>query len=213
MRPYARDELLRSRQIIADALVAAWVVAWIVVGRTVHALVTELARAGRFLEDAGGDFSRSASGGGAGVDDLPVVGDRLRAPFDAVAGAGTAVADAGVAQQEAVATLATVLGVVVALVPIVLVLARYLPPRLAWMRQAAAAEHLLAGSGGDLRLFALRALAARPLPQLLAVSADPSGDFDRDDPDVVRALADLELRSLGIASPVDRAPIPGPHAT
>lgn len=201
MRLYARNELVRSRQIIGDALVAAWVVGWVVVGRALHDLVATLADAGRVLEDAGDDFARSAGGAGSRVDDLPVLGDRLAEPFDAVAAGGATVARAGVAQQDAVMTLALVLGTLLALLPIVWLLARYLPRRLRWVRQAAAADALIAGGAGDVRLFALRALANRPLHELRRVSDDPVGAFERGDPTVVRALAAVELRPLGLAVP------------
>lgn len=199
MRLYAEDELVRSRQIIRDALTVAWVAAWVSIGRRVHDLVAALADAGRFLEDAGADFARSARGSGRRVDDLPLLGDRLAAPFEAVAGGGSAVARAGVAQQDAVATLALVLGIVIAALPIAWLLARYVPRRLEWMRQAAGARVLLDGGGDGERLFALRALAHCPLDQLRRVSADPLGDFDRGEADVVRALAALELGPLGLA--------------
>jgi len=199
MTLYARDdELLRSRQIIADALVATWVVAWVLVGRALQDLIDGLAVAGRLLEDAGADFAGSAGGTGERVGDLPVVGDRLAAPFSAVADGGIAMANAGAAQQDAVATLALVLGVLVAALPIAWLLATYLPGRLRWTRSAAAAGRLLDTSDVAPRLFALRALATRPLPQLRRVSADPFGDFERGDVDVVALLAALELRPLGL---------------
>ncbi len=87
---YAEDARLRTRQIRTDVLVAAWVLGWALLGRALHRLVSELAGAGRFLEDAGSDFARSAGGTGDRLDDLPVLGDRLASPFGAVADGGSA---------------------------------------------------------------------------------------------------------------------------
>ena len=53
-------------------------------------------------------------------------------------------------------------------------------------------------SEADLDLFALRALANRPLPRLTEISPDPVEAWRRGDSEVVRALAALELRSIGL---------------
>jgi hypothetical protein len=199
MRLYAADPVFRGRQVVTDVLVALWVGAWVLVGRFVHGVVGELGGAGRLLEDGGTDLARAAGGAGTGVDDLPVVGDRLAAPFRAVAEGGAALEGAGLAQQDAVGTLALVLALVVAGLPVAWLLARWLPGRVRWVLQAAAARALLDGSA-DLRLFALRALTTQPLPRLARVSAAPLLDFERDDPDVVAALATLELGRFGLVA-------------
>jgi hypothetical protein len=196
MELYAQDRKLRTRQIASDALVVLWVAGWALLGRALHRLVSRLGGAGRFLEDAGQDFARSAGGTGERVDDLPVLGNRLASPFGAVADGGSAVARAGVAQQDAVSTLAMVLALLVALLPIAWLLARYLPGRIRWTRDATAARALLAD--GDHRLFALRALAHQPLDRLRRIAPDPAASYERGDPDVVAALADLELGPLGL---------------
>jgi hypothetical protein len=198
MELYAQDTKLRTRQIATDALVVLWVVGWALLGRALHRLVSELGGAGRLLEDAGHDFARSAGGTGERLDDLPVVGDRLATPFGAVADGGSAVARAGVAQQDAVSTLALVLGLLLAVVPIAWLLARYVPGRIRWTRDATAARALL--EVGDTRLFALRALAHQPLDHLRSVAPDPAASYERGDPDVLAALAALELRPLGLAA-------------
>jgi hypothetical protein len=101
-----------------------------------------------------------------------------------------------VAQQDAVSTLAMVLALLLALVPIVWLLARYLPGRFRWARDATAARAFL--EVGDERLFALRALAHQPLDRLRRIAPDPAASYERGDPGVVAALAALELQSLGL---------------
>jgi hypothetical protein len=49
--------------------------------------------------------------------------------------------------------------------------------------------------GADLELFAIRAVANRPLRELRRVSADPAGALRAGEH---HALADLELRALGL---------------
>jgi hypothetical protein len=201
MKFYAEAPAPRRRQIIGDALFGASVLVFVLIGRGVHGLVSRLAVAGRLLEGAGADLTRSAEGTGQRVGDVPALGDRLAAPFGAVADGGAALADAGQAQQGAVATVALVVAVLVAGPPIVWLLATYVPARVWWVRQAGAATDLLRSTGGDATLFALRALANQPLRELRRISADPVGDYERGDPGVTAALAALELRTLGVAPP------------
>ena len=56
----------------------------------------------------------------------------------------------------------------------------------------------------DLDLFALRALARQPMHVLARVHDDPAGAWRASDPDVIAALADLELRECGLRP---RAPL------
>jgi len=183
---YARHDPLRSRQIATDALVAGWVALWVWLATRVHDLVGRLAGPGEDVEGAGRSLA-DAAGRGA---DVPLVG---RA-FEAVADGGRALGRAGARQQEAVADLAVVLGLVVAAVPVAWLLLRWLPARARWVHEATAAAAVL-DAGGDERLFALRALATAPLPALRRAADDPLGAYDRGD---VAALADLELRRLGL---------------
>ncbi|MCU1424066.1 MAG: hypothetical protein JWM51_357, partial [Microbacteriaceae bacterium] len=59
-----------------------------------------------------------------------------------------------------------------------------------------ARELVAAGAGRD--LLALRALTGQKLSMLASVDPDPVAAWRRGDPDVVRALAALELKSSGI---------------
>jgi hypothetical protein len=93
--------------------------------------------------------------------------------------------------------LALWLGVVVAAVPVIALLLAWLPRRVTWMREAGAASRLRL-DGADLELFAIRAVANRPLRQLHRVSPDPAGDLRAGE---FQALADLELRALGLRAP------------
>ena len=84
-----------------------------------------------------------------------------------------------------------------AAIPILLVAMVYLPLRW-WFARAATAGRRLVDAGGDLDLFALRAMSHQPLHRLTRVSSDPAGAWRRGDSDVVRALAELELRDAGL---------------
>ena len=78
----------------------------------------------------------------------------------------------------------------------------YLPLRWRFVREATAGQRFV-DSGSDLDLFALRAMANQPLHRLARISDDPVRAWRDGDPDVVRALAVLELRDVGLP-PLDR---------
>ena len=103
-------------------------------------------------------------------------------------------------ERGAANRLALGLGLVVAAVPIAVVLVRWLPERLRWAREAGAAARLRSGSP-DLELFAVRALAHRPLVELARLGPDPAGADRRNEPGAVEALAGLELTALGLRAP------------
>jgi hypothetical protein len=109
---------------------------------------------------------------------VPFVGGGLRGPLDAAAGAGSALARAGVAQQEAVAVLALVLSLLLAGIPIAWALQRWLPGR----ADVGAHRRSGRGSAGDVELFALRAAVHRPLHELAALGPDPVGRWKRGEP-------------------------------
>jgi len=194
MRWYAEAGPLRTRQLVTDAAVVLWVLLWLRIGRGVHEAVSQLAAPGRQLERAGDGLSGGLADAAQSAADVPFVGGGLRGPLDAAAGAGSALARAGVAQQEAVAFLAVLLGLLLAGIPIAWALQRWLPGRLAWARAAGAATTLR----NDVELFALRAAVHRPLHELATLGPDPVGRWKRGEPGAAEALADLELRALGL---------------
>jgi hypothetical protein len=200
MKLYADLPARRSRQIVGDLLFLLWILVWIQMAVVVREATLALAAPGRQIQEAGTGLAGRLRDAGATVDDIPLVGDEARAPFDGAGDAAMRIADAGAAQVEAVQTLAFWLGITVATVPILIVVAVYVPPRWRFVRAATAAKRFR-DSVTDLDLFALRALAGQPVHRLAKVSADPAGAWRAGDADVVRALAALELRGLGLAAP------------
>ena len=194
MKLYAETPFHRSRQIAVDAAVALWILVWIRIGTWIHELVGRLAGAGTSVEGAGSGISDAMESAAARLGEVPAAGDTLRAPFDAAARAGDALARAGAAQQDAVHTLALWLGVLLAVIPIGYVLLRYVPWRGRWVREASAAARLRIDAE-DLHLFALRAVATRPLYELQRVTPDPAAALARGD---YEPLASLELGALGL---------------
>jgi hypothetical protein len=197
MKLYAEVGAMRARQIATDASVVAWAAAWVWVGSRVRDVVGRLAGAGEAMERAGAGFSRPLEEAGERVAGAPVVGEALQGSLEAAAGAGAALERAGAAQVEAVHAMALWLGVLLVVTPVSLLLLRYVPSRVNWIREASAA-HGLRITSADLELFALRAVSTRPLAELRRVTPDPAGALATRD---FRALASIELAHLGLRPP------------
>jgi hypothetical protein len=194
MKLYAEVPHFRNRQIRNDLLVALWSFLWIRAGMAIHDLVTKLAGPGDFVERAGRRWSGGVTEVGGRLAEVPLVGDDIQSGFERLAGAGDFLRNAGQAQQNAVHDLALWLGLLLALIPISIVVLLWLPRRLRWMREAAAASHIRVDAD-DLHLFALRAIARRSLEELRSATPDPAKAYATGD---YEPLAALELQALGL---------------
>jgi hypothetical protein len=200
MKIYADTTSRRSLQVLGDLLLAGWVYLWLRTALVVRDATLSLAEPGRQIAHAGNGLATQLRGAGRAVGDLPLVGDQVRAPFDGAGGAAEQIALAGEAQVHAVQSLAFWLGLAVGAIPVLIVVAIYVPLRWRFVREATACRRF-ADSTGDLDLFALRAMAHQPLHRLARISDDPAGSWRRGDTRVVRELAALELRDAGLAVP------------
>ena len=200
MKIYADAPGRRSRQMLGDLLLVLWVCFWLRTALVVRDATLSLAEPGRQIAHAGNGLADRLRDAGRSVGDLPLLGERVRAPFDGAGGAAEQIAAAGHAQVEAVQTLAFWLGLTVGAVPVLIAVAIHLPLRLRFVRQATAGRRFV-DSSDDLDLFALRALARQPLHRLARISDDPAGAWRRGDVEVVRELATLELRDSGLVVP------------
>ncbi|MFW5474044.1 hypothetical protein ACOCJ5_12115 [Knoellia sp. CPCC 206450] len=200
MKLYADLPGRRLAQMLADLGILAWAVVWVWVGRRVHDVTMALAEPGRRLEGAGAGFREKLNAAGDGVDDLPLLDDRVAGPFRSAAGAGTDIERAGADLVTAVERFALLIGWTTALVPILVVLLWWAIARGRFVHRASAAQRFI-DADDDLDLFALRAMANQPMASLAKVSSDPSGAWRRGDRETIRALALLELRDSGLRPP------------
>jgi hypothetical protein len=185
---------------LADILFLLWLLVWVMAGNAVHDATLELAGPGRQTQESATSLAESMQDAGDALDDVPIVGDSARAPFDRASEASGTLADAGRAEVEAVEGLAFWLRLAVTLAPILIVGAFFVPARWRFVREATAGQKFVDGEA-DLQLFALRAMSNQPMHQLARVSADPVGAWQRGERDVVHALARLEMRSVGLRPP------------
>ena len=136
MKLYADTPVRRSRQIVADLFVVAWIVGWVWVALVVHDGTMALAAPGRQVESSAVGMADGLAEAGDFLDRVPVVGDGVSAPFDKASSASESLAEAGRSQVRAVERLAFWLGLSVALIPVLVVLAVFLPLRLRFVREA-----------------------------------------------------------------------------
>lgn len=200
MKMYADRPLRRVLQLSRDLALVLWVAAWIWVGRVVHDGTTALAAPGLQVERSATSLADGLTEAGRKLDGVPLIGGGMAAPFDKASSASAALAGAGRDEALAVDRLAWVLGLSIGLIPILVVLAFYLPGRIRFIREATAGARFIDASE-DLDLFALRALARQPMHVLARIHEDPAGAWRDRDAAVVRALAELELRDCGLRPP------------
>ena len=197
MKLYADTPGRRTRQLTGDLLAVAWVALWVWLALELRERLLRLRGPGEALERAGGSFSGALGEAGDRIGGLPVVGDDVSGALRRAGGAGDTVAEAGRSQQEAVEQLALWLPLLVLLLAAGVVLVRWLPGRLGWAREAGAATRALAGPDAA-EVFAVRALARRSTAELAGLPPTTVTRWKAGDPDATAALAELELRALGL---------------
>lgn len=199
MKLYADRPGRLLAQLLGDVLVVIAVYWAVRLGRGAHEKVGALAVPGREGEAAARDLDGKLRSAANDVGDAPLVGDTLGRPFRALAATSRDLAGTAQSYQDSVADVALLTGVMVALVPIVLVLAAWLPRRLAWVVEASAAVRLMRAGPASTELLAVRALARQPLAHLARLGPGVVTGWRCGDPEAMDTLARLELDELGLA--------------
>lgn len=178
--------------------VSLWLVAWLAVGvftglqiRNLTEVSDSLVVSGQALDTAGTALQE--------IGRLPLVGERPRRLGDQVRQTAVDVADAGTSSRETVRWVSVLVGAALVLIPVVPVLAVYVPRRLALRRTRRALARALSAPEPDPvleQLLAVQAVQNLPYDTLRHVSADPWGDLQRGS---YRHLANAELTRLGLA--------------
>ena len=197
---YAQRPARLAGQLLSDALVLVWAVAWAVVGVVVDQTVSRLAGPARETADTARRLSTNFADAGTEAGQVPGLGEQLRRPFDAASGSlGDLIASAD-RTAATIDSVAALLGWLVFLIPVTVLVAFWLPRRVRFYRLARAAQGFL-DDQADLDLFALRAMAAQPLHVLARISPDPVGAWRTGDRAVIHQLAEVELRRTGLRVP------------
>jgi hypothetical protein len=196
-RPYAATPGRALVQASADLLVLLWLVLWYYVGRAVHSAVAAVAAVGRQVQDGADGIAGNLDQASREASRIPLVGDRVSSPLRAAGSAARDLAGAGHGLDERATWLAIVLALAVAIPPVLAVLLPWLLLRLRFAYRAGAAAELARTAGGQ-EVLALRALANRPVRNVLAAAGEnPVEAWRRGDGEVVARLATLELHASG----------------
>jgi hypothetical protein len=187
-------------QLLADASVLVWIYVWYRVGRWVHDSLVSVGTIGYSIDSNAGRVAGSLNQAGESASRLPLVGGQVGGPISDAGRQVAAIASSGRSAGDQLTSAATPAGWLVALVPILLVIAVWLPLRLRYARRAGAVRELATEPAG-VELLALRALANQPLHALMKVSSDPVAAWREGQLEATYALADLELAATGVPWP------------
>ncbi len=138
----------------------------------------------------------------AALAQLPLVGGQLSGLAAQAIAAGASARASGASTATTVDQLAVLLGIAIALIPTVPLLALYLPLRLGWRRDRNAVRQAVARWDGERGLeafLAQRALAHLPFHELRELGYDGRADSASN-----AELAVAELRRLGLDRPARR---------
>lgn len=212
MALYARPSWKLARQIGADMFVLAWSIVWWLIGRATDGVIRALAEPSRTTESAARSMQQSFQDAARNAESVPWAGPVLRQPFDSAATGLQQVLDSARQQVVGIEQTATLVGWLVFLIPVSIAIALWLPGRVRFALNSAAAARFI-DAQPDLDLLALRAMATQPFHQLARISDDPLAAWRSGDRRVIDALADLELRRNGWHRPPVRVPrLPDPPA-
>lgn len=199
MRFYAQTPARRNLQVFVDLSAVALIAVVVWAAFAVRRSILLLAEPGRRVESAGDSLAEGLGNAGDAASGVPLIGDILKKPLQAAAGAGSGFADAGVSLQETVSQAADVITTVFILLPVLFVLLLWLPPRLLWIRRSSALRRLAESPGGA-DLLALRALTGPP-GALAGLPAPPGGWADawrQGDRQAITALSAVALHRIGL---------------
>ena len=197
---YAATSWRTIRQVTSDVFVLVWVVGWWLVSRAARRAVAAIAGPAERTSGAAQKIADDFRSAAESVGSVPGAGSSLRAPFDRAADSMLTVVASANDQVTAIGRLADLVGVLTVAIPVLIVVAWWLPVRLRFLVNARASRRYIDATA-DLDLFALRAMATQPMPVLAAISDDPVRAWRDGDRSVITALADVELRRAGLRLP------------
>lgn len=199
MKLYAEYPVRAFLQFASDLLAAAWVYAWVGAALSLRETLMALSRPGELMVSTGEGFSEHMDSAAEQARQVPLAGEALATPFTSMSETGESLTAAGTSFQETVASLALSLPLLTAVLPLLLLASTWLPLRVRWVRRASSAKRLrgLAPEARS-RLLALRALTSASPSLVAGTHEDPAEAWRSGDRQAVEALADLELRRLGL---------------
>ena len=199
MRFYPGTPQRFANRVVSDVLVVLAIVLLALLGLKVRDTVNSLVVVPQGVRETGSAVQSGFHDAGDAVGDVPIVGGELSDAFESAGeGSGGRVESLGQEGVDSIHRLADLLGLLVFALPAAMVLAWYLPPRLALVRRLTAASEVLndQASPERRRLIAMRAAFALPYETLLRHTRDPLGDLEAERYDglIAAVLDDSGLR-------------------
>jgi hypothetical protein len=190
----------QSREVVADAATALWVIVWASIAIQLYRVLSGFAPAARLIRDGGVNLRAAGTDIAANASGLPVVGKELgNAVRSSMTAAANPFVDFGAELETLILVLAAVISLLVLAVPLVPWLFKYLPWRVARLRRVRAAHRVARSSslpsGVAEKILASRAVYTLDYQALLDYSPDPFGDFAKGKYD---RLAEAELATVGL---------------
>ena len=180
-----------------DVALAIWALFWIGIAAYTAYEVAALRTLSQTVVKAGA-ATVSTGHALAAVGHLPFVGGRISQLAAQAVAAGASARASGASTAMTIDRLAVLLGIAIALIPTVPLLALYLPLRRSWRRDRSAVATAVSqwdGEPGLEEFLARRALAHLPYAELRELSQDGSHAFEDEARD---RLAAAELHRLGL---------------
>ena len=191
----------RLREQVADVATIVWVLFWGGLAWQLWWLLSEFAEAGRVVRRGGETMVDGGRSLGDALAGVPLVGRGLRDVVgDAFSGAGLPLSEFGIAVEQFILIVATVLAFLLVLVTLVPWLTRYVPWRWERLRRVRAGDRAIRRAP-DLpskeldALLAMRAVSRLDYATLLEFTPDPLGDWASGR---YERLARAELASVGL---------------
>jgi hypothetical protein len=192
-RPSTGGRLVR----VIDGILLVWVAAWIVIGLAVARDVRNLGTLSDTVVRAGtavGETGRALQA----LEGLPFVGDRIARVAGQVDTAAAEAVRSGRNSRQSVESLSRLLGVSVAVIPTLPILAMYTPFRISRAREVRAIRRAAVQAQDDPMFeeyLAHRAVENLPYHKLREITPNPWRDLEAGHHS---ALAQAELRRLGL---------------
>ncbi|CAM3237269.1 hypothetical protein NODU109028_05645 [Nocardioides dubius] len=192
MRLYSGHAPLRRTQLIADALVALWVVFWLAMGWSIASSIDDAAQPTRRAEEITSRMASDLTEMKGQVDAIPLLGGSMGSILFTMTQRVEQLSALSADGTASVESMSWKAGLGVALTPNVLMLATYLPRRARFVRRARVQGPL------DPEVYALRAITTQPADVLRELVPDPVGGWRAGDRQTIETLAAFQARYEGV---------------
>lgn len=183
---------------MADAFGVLSVAVSVAVGRTVYAGIADMSDPAGDLEQTSGSIADGLGEAADTMSGIPLIGDPVADPLQSAADAAGQLSDVGASTVELVERTATVVGVLIPLLVVVLAVTLWIRPRVRWIRDADEARAAMLLPDG-VELLAGRAIATVRLTRIAAYGPGLIQRWKLGDPEAAASLARAELERLGLA--------------